>query len=134
MKNEYPRPQFQRKNYQILNGIWDFEFDDNDDGIMQKYYINHIFSKKIVVPFSFQCEESKVHTLERHEIMWYQRFFDIDESLINQNLLLCFNAVDYECDVFLNGRYIGNHKGGYTFFSIDISKFVKKRNNKLTLR
>lgn len=35
---EYPRPQFQRNNWMNLNGIWEFEFDQNNSGIEKGYY------------------------------------------------------------------------------------------------
>src|SRR5690606_3418919 len=40
--------------------------------------------------------------------------------------LLHFGAVDWECDIYVNGQHVGNHQGGFDPFSIDISKAIKK--------
>jgi len=49
---DYPRPQFVRENYTILNGEWDFAFDDEDAGLSQSWYRNFPAGKSITVPFS----------------------------------------------------------------------------------
>ncbi len=49
---EYPRPQFVRKSFLDLNGEWEFEFDDNNIGMKEKWFEKHDFSRRIVVPLS----------------------------------------------------------------------------------
>ena len=59
LRKEYPRPQFQRKEWKSLNGLWEFCFDDNNDGIKEKYYLGEKkFDLNINVPFTYQYEES----------------------------------------------------------------------------
>lgn len=39
---DYPRPQFVRREWQSLNGEWNFIFDDNDEGEIKN---NKIYKK-----------------------------------------------------------------------------------------
>ena len=132
-RNEYPRPQQRRQEWFTLNGEWDFCFDDNDEGLLKKYPDGKTsFDKKINVPFAYQYPLSGIGDETSHEIMWYKREFEIAD--LKKNYLLCFNGVDYFCDVYLNGIHITNHEGGYTYFDADITKYVKKGKNIIVLR
>ena len=46
----HPNPQFTRKSFVLLDGYWDFAFDDNDEGIINKWYQNFPKAHKILVP------------------------------------------------------------------------------------
>ena len=54
---EYPRPNLKRDLWMNLNGEWDFEFDDENVGEIEKWYKDKAFSRKIVVPFCFQSNK-----------------------------------------------------------------------------
>ena len=132
-RNEYPRPQQKRSEWFPLNGEWDFCFDDNDKGLSKRYPDGKTaFDKKINVPFAYQYPLSGIGDETVHEIMWYKREFGIAD--LKKNYLLCFNGVDYHCDVYLNGIHVTSHDGGYTYFDADITKYVKKGKNLLVLR
>lgn len=55
----------------------------------------------------------------------YRNRFNVDKSLKGKQLKLIFEAVSLKADVWINGHYLGNHKGGYTAFSFDITPYVK---------
>lgn len=133
IRNEYPHPQQQRKNWFTLNGEWEFCFDDADIGLKEGYALgNKTFDKKINVPFAYQCKESGIGDETVHEIMWYKKEFVIDG--VDTGRLLCFNGVDYIADVYLNGALVGHHEGGYAAFDIDVTKYIKKGKNVLVVR
>lgn len=133
IRNEYPRPQQQRKNWFTLNGEWEFCFDDADIGLKEGYALgNKDFDKKINVPFAYQCKESGIGDETVHEIMWYKKEFVIDG--VDTGRLLCFNGVDYIADVYLNGSLVGHHEGGYAGFDIEVTKYIKKGKNVLVVR
>ena len=133
IRNEYPRPQQQRKNWFTLSGEWEFCFDDADIGLKEGYALgNKDFDKKINVPFAYQCKESGIGDETVHEIMWYKKEFVIDG--VDTGRLLCFNGVDYIADVYLNGALVGHHEGGYAGFDIDVTKYIKKGKNVLVVR
>ncbi|HHW49785.1 MAG TPA: glycoside hydrolase family 2 [Clostridiaceae bacterium] len=133
---EFPRPDFERQEWLNLNGEWDFEFDDNNIGETEGWYkAGEIdFSRKITVPFCYQCEMSGINDKSLHEIMWYRRTFNIPESFKNRRVLLNFGAVDYHARVWINGNFAGEHKGGYVQFKFDITNYVKETDNVIVVR
>ena len=53
--------------------------------------------------------------------LWYKRDFTVPPSWQGQRVLLHFGAVDWQCEVFLNGEKVGEHEGGYDSFSLDLT-------------
>lgn len=132
---EHPRPDFVRPDWLNLNGEWEFAFDDAKVGVAEKWFsIDKHFDDKIVVPFCYQCELSGVNVQDKHEVMWYRRSFEIPASMEGKQILLRFGAVDFECDVFVNGVKAGSHRGGYTPFAINVTDYVKAGENDLCVR
>ena len=120
-RNEYPRPQFRRDIWQSLNGEWEFAFDDEDNGEELGYFfgLKHL-DGKINVPFVFQYEASGVGDKSLHEVVWYRRTFKVCAEGTGKRALLCFNGVDYEADVWVNGMHAVSHKGAYAPFFADV--------------
>ena len=124
-RSEYPRPSFVRKDWACLNGIWDFEFDDDNIGISAKWYKNnHKLSQKINVPFVFQSKLSDINTNDFHDFIWYKRTFKVEDTWKDRDILLHFGAVDYRCSVYINGELAGSHEGGHTPFSFNITGYL----------
>ena len=134
LRNEYPRPQMRRNEWITLNGSWQFCFDDEDKGLKNKYYAGDFENKlNIEVPFSYQYPESGIGQTEYHPYIWYKREFSLTAKQLKQNVLLCFNGVDYKCDVWVNGVHVGSHTGGFAPFTCDITPAAKKENT-ITVR
>ena len=113
-ENNYPEPRARRKIWQSLNGEWQFKF--GDDGS---------YNMKIVVPYAYQCEASGIGDPLKHEILWYRRKFELTEAMKScETVYLNFLAVDYECTVYVNGRFALYHEGGYGGFGADIHKYL----------
>lgn len=134
-RKEYPRPQFVREEWMNLNGKWDFTFDDTEQGMLEKWYEenNGNFGLEIEVPFAFQSELSGIDIKEFHDTVWYQRKFSISNEWKNKKIILHFGAVDYLAKVYLNGTYLGEHRGGHTPFSFDITPHIKGGEERLTV-
>ena len=49
-------------------------------------------------------------------------------------MLLHFGAVDWQCTVYINGKEIGTHTGGYDPFYFDITDHLKKGRQELVVR
>ncbi len=125
--SEYPRPQLRRDSYLCLNGEWSFTKCKREENPAE-------LPLCIKVPFSPETESSGVgdgFVLEDDEKLVYQRYFDISESMIDDVTLLHFGAVDQEATVWINGERVGEHRGGYTPFCFDISKYVKMGDNSI---
>ena len=134
-RKEYPRPQFRRENWQNLNGEWEFAFDDKNESIKSGLWQGKkALSRKINVPFTYEYPASGVGDAAQHDVVWYRRTFEIAEENRGSRALLCFNAADYQTDVWLNGVHVLTHTGGFAPFSADITDFLKKGENMLVVR
>ncbi len=119
--SEYPRPQFWRDSYINLNGLWDYS-------VTEKNQPNE-YNEKILVPFSPECELSGDVTKPKfNEYLWYKKEFTLPKDFNKGKVLLHFGAVDWQATVFINGENVGEHKGGYTSFYFDITKYLKEDN------
>jgi beta-galactosidase/beta-glucuronidase len=135
-RTEYPRPQLVRGNWINLNGIWEFEFDDDNVGMEEKWFRNNKqFRRNIQVPFSYQSELSGIHETAFHDWVWYRRSFKLPEGYAdNKRIFLRFGAVDYRAMVFVNEQFVGSHEGGHTPFSFDITTYLKGGSESLVVR
>jgi beta-galactosidase/beta-glucuronidase len=131
---EFPRPDLERSTWMNLNGEWEFEFDDEESGERALWHSHGDFSRKILVPFCYQSKASGINDQAVHAVVWYRRAFDLPDGFRNRRTILKFGAVDYEAKVWINGKYIGLHRGGNTPFSFDITPFVKKTGNVIAVR
>lgn len=117
---EYPRPQFERKSYLNLNGIWQYALRDNDTTPEQ-------LDGDVLVPFSIETPLSGVQRqLLPGGTLWYRKEFDISTLKNEGRYFLHFGAVDQYCEVLINGNKVGSHDGGYAPFYFDITEYVRE--------
>ena len=125
---EYPRPQFVRKSYVNLNGLWDYAIRDTDE--MPKTY-----DGKILVPFSPESVLSGVNRqLQPTEHLFYRTVFTLAKGFVKDVVLLNFGAVDSICDVYVNGRHLCHHEGGYNAFTVDVTPALNTTDNELVVK
>lgn len=132
-RSEHPNPQFMRKNWQNLNGEWEFEFDNQMSGLDRKLYEADKLSGKIEVPF---CPESKLSGIGNTDYInacWYRRTFMLSSDKLSGRVLIHFGAVDYESIIYINSQKVCSHTGGFSSFCADITKFVKEGENVVTV-
>ncbi|MBP9903585.1 MAG: beta-galactosidase [Verrucomicrobia bacterium] len=117
---EYPRPQMVRKDWQNLNGLWDYAVTTKDAPQPKTW------GGQILVPFPIESALSGVmqRVYETNQL-WYHRTFKIPRGWKAKNVLLNFGAVDWETRVLVNGKEVGKHQGGYDGFSFDITEALK---------
>jgi beta-galactosidase/beta-glucuronidase len=121
---EYPRPQFERQAWVNLNGIWTYTFDFGNSGHDRDFQNSKGFTGKITVPF---CPESKLSGVEYKDFinsMWYQRFLTIPAEWKGKNIVLHFGAVDYQSELYIDGKMVGRHSGGTSSFEFDITPYI----------
>lgn len=131
---EHPRPDRFRQHWQNLNGVWEFAFDPQDAGLRQGWHDGRTLPGRIIVPFCPESLLSGVFDENFHPVCWYARLFDVPETLRGGRVLLHFGAVDYRADVWLNGKHLGQHEGGYDPFQFDVTELVKPAGNRLAIR
>jgi len=125
---EYPRPQFVRERWENLNGLWDYAITPKTAGVPLKY------DGQILIPFSVGSSLSGVgKTLMPDQRLWERRQFQVPAAWKGERVLLHFEAVDYDCALWVNGGYVGAHAGGYDRFSFDITPFLRDGRNELLL-
>jgi len=126
---EYPRPQMVRPEWINLNGLWDYVVQAPENGAPEQY------EGKILVPFPIESALSGVKKpLTGRERLWYRRIFQAPDLSGGKRLLLHFGAVDWEAKVLVNGKTVGEHRGGYDPFVFDISQAVRSgASNELTV-
>ena len=113
---EYPRPQLVRPDWANLNGLWDYAITPDSERKAQE------FAGKILVPFPVESALSGVATnFDEHSKLWYQRSFSVPNAWQGRRVRLHFGAVDWRCEVWVNGHEIGRHQGGYDAFTFDIT-------------
>ena len=126
---EYPRPRIQRDNYVMLNGAWDYAIVPVDGGIgvetLTQQAIPSRWDGQIVVPFSPEAPLSDVgRTVHPSELLWYKRKIELPKLADDQRIILHFEAVDWMCACFVNGKLAGTHAGGYLPFSFEITNLL----------
>lgn len=132
---DYPRPQFVRKNWENLNGAWNFRFDDQNIGETERWYENMETEQTIQVPFTYETKLSGIQDESRHDNIWYNRIIEANQELLkDNNYILHFEGSDFITKVWVNGQYVGSHRGGYSRFSFDITKLLKDGENELTVK
>jgi beta-galactosidase/beta-glucuronidase len=119
---EHPRPDWERSDWINLNGTWDFGFEANS------------YNQKITVPFACEAPLSGIGDKGFHKQVWYRKSFTIPREMQGKRILLHFGAVDYICDVWVNGNHVCSHTGGQTGFEADITDALQDGENTLQVK
>ncbi len=126
---EYPRPQMVRDSYLNLNGLWDYAISPIDADTMPAP------DGQILVPFPLESSLSGVAgSLDNTQALWYKRNFRIPAKWKNKAVILHFGAVDWNCDLWVNGHKAGSHMGGYAAFEFHISPFLTSGIQEIVLK
>ncbi len=126
---EYPRPQFERQDWICLNGEYDYAVTGDTADAPKKY------DGKILVPFSVESELSGVgKALLPEQRLWYRRKFTVGKEFSGKEALLHFGAVDWQCSVWVNGKLVGEHTGGYNPFTFNITDVITEGENELVVK
>lgn len=127
---EYPRPQFVRNSYINLNGTWHCIMKNDD-------LFPFDFPETITVPFSPETELSGVYKkLPSDYYLFYEKRFVLPQGFNKGRVFVNFGAVDQIAAVYLNENFIGEHKGGYTPFTFELTDYLmpEGEENQLVVR
>ena len=114
-----------QREVKSLNGKWSFKTDKSKVGKEKKWFLGLSDAKTVMVPSVWNAEFGM---LSYEGAAWYEKSFYYSGG----NLRLCFGAVMTECEVWLDGGYVGNHYGGFSEFSFIIPD-VSAGTHRLTL-
>jgi hypothetical protein len=118
---EHPRPDFERAAWVNLNGAWQFRFDAKDEGLSQGWQEGEsAFPLTIKVPFPWGSALSGVP--DTAPIAWYARSIEIPAGWEGQRIFLVIGASDWKTTVWLDGKKLGDHEGGYAPFEFELTQ------------
>ena len=124
---EYPRPQLARKQWQNLNGLWNYALTERAAKTAPAEN-----EGQILVPYPY---ESALSGVGKGSIpdkkLWYRHNFTVPAGWKGQRIILHFGAVNWEATVKVNGQRVGSHKGGYDGFDFDITGALQAGGNTL---
>ncbi|UPK68006.1 sugar-binding domain-containing protein [Chitinophaga filiformis] len=127
--SEYPRPQLVRNKWINLNGLWEYAITPKTSDVPNAY------DGSILVPYPVESALSGIKKfLKPEELLWYRRSFKNPTTRSGERVLLHFGAVDFESTIFLNGKQLMVHIGGYQHFTVDITDHLKIGRNELIVK
>jgi hypothetical protein len=125
---QYPRPQMQRTTWMNLNGIWDYAVLTKGQSAPAK------FDGQILVPFCLESSLSGVgKPLLPTQELWYTKKFTVPATWAGKDVVLHFDAVDWETKLWVNGKKVGEHKGGSDPFSFNITPYLKNGEQQIVM-
>lgn len=125
---EYPRPQMVRSVWTNLNGLWQYAVRPSAEGKPDAW------DGEILVPFPVESALSGVmKAVQPDQRLWYRRSFGAPKLEEGQRLLLHFGAVDWKSSVYVNGKKVGEHVGGYDPFTFDITEALQQGDNEIVV-
>ena len=109
-----------RDEWKNLNGLWDYAIIARDANRPEEY------QGKILVPFAVESALSGVgKPVGSKQCLWYHTAFTIPSGWKGKKIFLNFGAIDWESTIWVNGKEIGTHRGGYDSFCFDITDALK---------
>jgi hypothetical protein len=121
------------RSWVSLDGVWSARLDPDDRGLAEGWHApDRPFDRQLRVPMPWQVADP---ALRRYAgVLWYRRAFDVPSRWRESSVAIRFGAVDYRARVWVNGREVGGHEGGYTPFEVEIGDAVQPGENTVTLR
>jgi beta-galactosidase/beta-glucuronidase len=117
-----PNPQFSRPGWHDLTGEWRFAHDDADVGLRERWFLDPSrLERTITVPYPPESPLSGIDEPSYHPVVWYARELPDIRTEEQLRLLVTFGAVDYQATVWVDGVQVGEHRGGHTPFSFDVT-------------
>ncbi len=149
--NPLPRSVIRRNAYVLLDGTWRFEFDPEDRGLHEEWYLGHRFTGVAQWPGSIEehLQSARDAATQRGRpwqdsvVAWYEREFQVPERWVaapDRIPQVTFGACGYETRVWLNGHPLRTvegeevHVGEYTSFSYELPTEYLEKTNRLTVR
>ncbi len=134
LRPEFPRPDRQRAEWLNLNGSWDFALFAKGRETEEASFSasRNDYPMQINVPFSWTSPLSGIEQ-DVPGIGWYRKRVSYPITS-DKRVFLCFGAVDYLTDVYINGIHAGHHQGGYSPFEIDVTEKWENTGNVIEVR
>lgn len=108
-----------------LSGIWKFKFDKHNQGQKEKWYEKPLVDPILMpVPASYNDITQEAAIRDHIGDVWYETTTIVPMSWKNKRVVLRFGSVTHYGSVWINGKHIVEHKGGYLPFEAEISEYI----------
>ena len=132
---EYPRPQLVRDAWLNLNGAWEYRTDRGESGTDRKWFLPDAeFPETIQVPFCRESVLSGIGDTDFCNCVWYRKRVTLPDAWEGKRIVLHIGACDFETTLWVDGKEIGTHVGGFSAFSFDLTDALSGKEATLTLR
>ena len=133
---EYPRPQMRRSDWLNLNGEWDHAADRSLSGNEKGLVEGSGYDEKIIVPFCRESKLSGIGDVDFCTCVWYKKSVVLPAGWFSSDkaVKLHIGACDFKTEVWVNGKYVGEHRGGYSAFNFDITSALNAGENLIVIR
>ncbi|MCQ2151954.1 MAG: beta-galactosidase [Bacteroidales bacterium] len=126
---EYPRPQLVRPGWECLNGLWDYAISPVEAEEMPSP------DGQILVPFCVESALSGVcRRVDGNQLLWYRTTVARPAQWQGRKVLLHFDAVDWSAEIYLGGKLVATHTGGYTAFEVDATEALAEGQAELVVK
>ena len=133
----HPNPQFEREEWESLNGEWDFGYQkkargfkfSDDESTAVDLRNRGEYTHKINVPFCIESELSGIGYTGFVNMVWYRKSITVKKN--GRRVFLHIGAADHLTTVLVNSKTVGRHKGGYTSFCFDITEYAVDGENEI---
>ena len=134
-RQEYPRPQMVRNDWINLNGSWEYRTDRAGSGTDRKFFLpDEKFDERIEVPFCRESVLSGIGDVDFCETVWYRKKLSLPEAWDGKRILLHIGACDFRTTLWVDGKELGTHVGGFVSFSFDLTEHLTNREPVIVLR
>ncbi len=108
----------------------EFDGEELNEKLVQTPIVN---AQLMPVPSSFNDINEGVEFRDHYGWMWYERTVTVPKSLLSQRLVLRLDAVTHQGKVYINGKFVTQHRGGFTPFEAEINEFIIEGKNRITV-
>ena len=116
-----------------LSGVWDFKLD-NGKGFDEKWYERPLeYADTMPVPASYNDLKEGADFRDHYGWVFYQRNVSIPSYVKCQRIVLRCAAVTHYAKIYLNGKLICEHKGGFLPFEVELNDVLEDGDNLLTI-
>ena len=124
---------FHRDAYDQQNGVHNAAYYNNYHAQNKQELVEYDFDKSPTITIPGDWNSQKDYLFYYEGTVWFKKSFDYDVKE-NKRLFVYFGAVNYKAEVYLNGKKLGVHEGGFTPFNFEVSSIIKAKNNFLVVK
>ena len=130
----YPQDN-EHREVKDLSGPWKFKLDGTGLGLSEKWYAAPLVEAiDMPVPSSFNDITPDKAVRDHVGEVWYERHLFIPERLQGRRICLRFGSAEHTASVWVNGKHVAHHAGGFLPFEADISEVARfGENNRISV-